>query len=160
MLDFKNLSSKFPLQLAPNEGQIYLLFGGTYGNFKHEEINSYLQKIINTKNAILVVSIPIRDFIPKQKIIDSYLNQTFQNYLIQPLIAFGFKEQDFSNNTNNENLKMNIEFIDNCIKTFFILESDKVIQNIQFKKGMKFSMTSSWKPTLNEFRMSYQKSLK
>ena len=96
LLDFEKLGAHFPLKVLPNEKQLYLLFGGTYGNFPSEKINSYLKTIYDSKTSILIIGMPL--LISKKNILDAYANLQYENMTFGPLKHMGFKKTDFVKN--------------------------------------------------------------
>ena len=151
LLDIENLSARFPLKLHPNEGQIYVFFGGTYGNFKSQIINSYLKPLVSDPSAKLVISMPIRSEKKTEgEIIRSYSAKNMEDMAFGPLAQLGFALEEFEVNSKYPNLHMHVAMEDERIITSFILAEEKRVLGKDFEKGTIFKMTTSWKPTLEQ----------
>lgn len=153
LLNIENLAVRFPLKTNPNEKNISVFFGGTYGNFKNEQINQYLKPMTSDNNSILLISMPIiTNFIDK-KIIESYAtNKSYEDTAFGPLLQAGFNKEDFIKNTQFKDFYVHVVVEDNNVVSFFELKNDINVLGKNFKKGTKFKMTTSWKPTLEEFK--------
>lgn len=157
LLDIENLSSHFPLKLVPGEKQIYGFLGGTYGNFKNKIINAYLKPIINNSSVIFMVTMPIiNEDKSEEEIIDSYANLKFEDIAFGPLLQLGFSKRNFQRNKKYSKLYVHINFEKKRLISSFILADDVVRMDRKFKKGSIFKMTSSWKPSLLEFKRALE----
>ncbi|HMO78247.1 MAG TPA: L-histidine N(alpha)-methyltransferase [Candidatus Paceibacterota bacterium] len=152
LLDIENLTSRFPLKLIPGEKQIFVFFGGTYGNFKSEIINRYLNGIVKDPSIIFLVTMPIvAESQSELEIIDSYANPKIEDIFFGPLLQLGFKKTDFEKNVNKPGLHAQVAIEEKRLVSSFILKETITLSGRSFEKGTVFKMTSSWKPTLNEF---------
>ncbi len=156
LLNFKNLDSRFPLELLPNEKQLYLFFGGTYGNFSIQQINSYLQPLIIKDTSLLLVSMPLRNN-SKQTIIEPYANRNMEDIAFGPLKQIGFQKKDFVLNKKYPPLILQLHFKDNYLQSSFVLKNTVIITGRKFKSGTIFKTTVSWKPSLEEFKNALTK---
>lgn len=153
LLDFENLSSRFPLKLLPGEQQLYLFLGGTYGNFQSETINAYLKPLLNNPQTTLLVTMPIvAGSKSKTQIIESYANKKFEDISFGPLLQLGFSKDDFEINETIPELHVRIEIDGNNLVSSFILKNESDVAGRNFDAGTIFKMTYSWKPTLEQFR--------
>jgi len=161
LLDVENISARFPLKTLPKEKQIYIFFGGTYGNFPVEKINKYLKPLSLNKTSILLISMPIIKNKINKKIIDSYTaNIGYENTAFGPLAQAGFKKEDFVSDKNYKGAFVNTIIEDSKLISLFKLKKDTSRLGQRFKKGTIFKMTSSWKPTLDEFRSALEQDFK
>ncbi len=157
-LDIENLSTRFPLSLLPGEKQIYGFFGGTYGNFKSEIINSYLKPVLNNTSVIFIVTMPIvAESKSEADIIDSYASPKMEDIFFGPLLQLGFNKNNFETNKDKPELHTQIVMEKNRLVSNCVLAESVILNGRTFEKGTVFKMTSSWKPTLNEFRMALEK---
>src|SRR3989344_680794 len=86
LLDIENLSARFPLKALPGEEQLYIFFGGTYGNFPSEQINSYLKPLVTHFSSTLLVAMPIIDNGKTDEIIiESYSTPQIEIMMLGPL---------------------------------------------------------------------------
>lgn len=158
LLDIENLSSRFPIKLLPEEKQIFGLFGGTYGNFKNEIINSYLKPVLNNSPVIFLVTIPIvAETKTENDIIDSYTNLKIEDFTFGPLLQIGFAKNNFIANKDKPELFLQLAIENKCLVISFILAEPVTLSGRTFEKGTVFKMTSSWKPTLVEFKNALEK---
>jgi len=153
LLDIENLASRFPLKLLPKEKQIYIFLGGTYGNFKSEIINSYIKPVLQDKSVVFLVTMPIvAESKTEAEIVDSYANPKIEDVFFGPLLQLGFAKEDFEVNKGKPELHAQVNIEEGRLVSSFILANEKVVGNKTFERGTVFKMTSSWKPTLKEFR--------
>lgn len=153
LLDIENLSTRFPLKLLPNEKQIYGFFGGTYGNFKNEVINSYLKPVFSDPSVIFMVTMPIvSETKTEAEIIDSYANPMIEDIFFGPLLQLGFVKENFVINKKKPELRAQISIEEKRLVSSFVLDESVTVSGRTFEKGTNFVMTSSWKPTLSEFK--------
>ncbi len=155
-LDIENLSSRFPIKLLPAEKQIFGFFGGTYGNFKNEIINSYLKPVLNNSSVIFIVTMPIVAE-SEAEIIDSYANLKIEDFTFGPLLQLGFTKNNFMSNKNKPELFLQLTIEEKCLVISFVLAEPVTLSGRTFEKGTVFKMTSSWKPTLVEFKNALEK---
>jgi len=161
LLNFENLSTRFPLSMFPHEMQIYCFLGGTYGNFKIENINSYLKPLLADPTAVLLVTMPILSVDKTERaVMDSYLNLRYENMAFGPLAQIGFKKNDFVPNSKYPKLIVQLHIKDKCIVSSFILKRSVIILGRTFKRGAVFKMISSWKPTFEEFKAALEEDFK
>jgi len=157
-LDIENLSTRFPLKLLPEEKQIFGFFGGTYGNFKVEVINSYLKPVLNNPSVIFIVTMPIvAESKSEADIIDSYASPKIEDIFFGPLLQLGFSKEDFEINRNKPELHTQITIEEKRLISSCVLAESVTLSGRTFKKGTVFKMTSSWKPTLNEFKSALER---
>ena len=152
ILDIENLSARFPLRLLPNERQVVAFFGGTYGNFPSAEINAYLKPIVDDSTTLLVTMPIVAESRTEQEIMDSYANALIEEFAFGPLVQMGFSRDDFEDNPQYSGLKIHIAIEDHRNVISLILGREVAVFGKTFPKGTVFKMTSSWKPTLEEFR--------
>jgi hypothetical protein len=158
LLDFENLSSRFPLKLVPGEKQIYGFFGGTYGNFKSEVINAYLNPVVSDPSVIFLVTMPIvAGTKTEQEIIDSYTNEKSEDIAFGPLLQVGFSKNNFTVNKEYPELRVHIAIEEDRLVTSFVLAEKTTLSGRVFEQGTVFKMTSSWKPTLDEFKSALER---
>ncbi|KND49217.1 MAG: hypothetical protein AB203_02360 [Parcubacteria bacterium C7867-008] len=150
LLDIENLPARFPLTLLPSEEQVYVFFGGTYGNFKSAEINQYLKPIVQPGIEMLISMPIITEGKTEEEIIASYTGTKFQDMTFGPLAQIGFKLEDFETSTLQDDLHVYIAMEDQRLVSSYILKEDVVVLGRTFDKGTTFKMTSSWKPTLDQ----------
>jgi len=147
--------------MLPHEMQIYCFLGGTYGNFKIENINSYLKPLLPNSTAILLITMPILSADKTERAIsDSYTNLQFENMAFGPLAQIGFKKSDFLPNSKYPELIVQLNIIDKHLVSSFVLKNSVTILGRTFQRGAVFKMTSSWKPTLEEFKAALEKDFK
>jgi DNA-binding Lrp family transcriptional regulator len=158
LLDFENLSTRFPLKLLPGEKQIYGFLGGTYGNFKSEIINAYLKPVLNNSSVIFFITMPIvAESKSEAEIIDSYASLTIEDMFFGPLLQLGFTKDSFEVNKEKPKLHTQLAIEEGRLVSSYILAKTITLNNRTFEKGTVFKMTSSWKPTLNEFKSALEK---
>jgi hypothetical protein len=157
LLDIENLPSRFPLKLLPGEKQIYVFLGGTYGNFKSEVINSYLKAVLNDSEIIFLVTMPIvAESKTDAEIIDSYANPKIEDIFFGPLLQLGFSKDNFEINKEKPEMHAQVAIEEKRLVSSFVLAETITLGGRTFEKGTVFKMTSSWKPTLNEFRTALE----
>jgi uncharacterized SAM-dependent methyltransferase len=152
VLGFDNLSARFPLPATNTEANVYIMFGGTYGNFSQTEINTYLSKVLKNSGDRLLVGMPIRDYVSRQSITDSYLNEEYEQISFSVLKQIGFVKDDFTSNEERPESVAQLKWDNNRVVSSFFLQKDKYILGLSLEKGTKFDVISSWKPSLQEFR--------
>jgi len=156
LLGFENLSSRFPLNVLPGEKQVFIFLGGTYGNYRNEKINSYIRGLAND-NAMVIISMPIIvEGKSNSEIIDSYTNKSVENIAFGPLMQVGFKKNDFVPNRRNKNLIVHLDIEDSRLVSTLILAKEAKILGRIFTKNTVFKMTTSWKPTVEEFKKALE----
>ena len=161
LLNFENLLTRFPLSMLPHEMQIYCFLGGTYGNFKIENINSYLKPLLVDPTAVLLITMPILSVDKTERtIIDSYTNLQIEDVAFGPLAQIGFKKNDFVLNLKHPELVVQLRIENKCVVLSFILKHSITIFGRTFKRGTAFEMISSWKPTLEEFTAALERDFK
>jgi len=158
LLDFEKLTSHFPLKILPKEKQIYAFLGGTYGNFPSNKINPYLKEVYEDRSSILVISMPLR--VSDKEMLHSYATASIEDMTFAPLKHVGFKKDDFETNKEHPKLIVQLNIEDNRVISSFILKKKVKIFGREFKTGTIFEMTTSWKPTLKEFRSALEKDFK
>lgn len=150
LLDIENLGARFPLHLLPSEAQIYVFFGGTYGNFKSAQINQYLKSIMQPGVELLVAMPIVTEGKTEEAIIESYANLKYQGAAFGPLEQVGLSLEDFEPNQTYKGLRVQIAFEDERLVSSFVLSKDVLAAGREFEKGTRFKMVTSWKPTLNQ----------
>jgi len=157
LLDIENLSTRFPLKATPNEKQIYALLGGTYGNFLQEKINSYLKQLVG-ESSKLFISMPIVSAgKTDDEIISSYVGSKFDSIVFGPLSQVGFQRSDFEQNPTYPEMIVHFAIEDRRLVSSLVLKNDVEILGKKFEKGTVIKMTTSWKPTLDEFKIALEK---
>jgi DNA-binding Lrp family transcriptional regulator len=157
LLDIENLSTRFPLKLLPGEKQILAFLGGTYGNFRSEVINSYFKSVLNNDSVIFAITMPIvAESKSESDIIDSYANPIIDTFFFGPLAQLGFKKESFVE-SKNKGLYGHISIEEGRLVSCFVLDEDVILNGRKFEKGNSFKMTSSWKPTLQQFKDALEK---
>lgn len=157
LLDIENMSTRFPLKVNPGEKQIYVFLGGTYGNFMRERINNYLKPIVGG-SSFLFIAIPIVSEGKTDEEIESYyVSEMVDNMILGPLSQLGFKRRDFKENEKYDGIITHHEMFNRSLITSLILKNDVTIFGRLFKAGTRFRFTTSWKPTLEEFRKALEK---
>lgn len=153
LLDFKNLSARFPLKIHPDEGQVYLFLGGTYGNFKNNIINSYLKPLVADPSASVFISMPIRSGVKTdEEIVSIYAGKKTEDVAFGPLLQLGFDLDEFEPNEKIKDLRLHLAMEDQRVVSYFVLAQDKEVFGKKFEKGTVFKMITSWKPTLNQVK--------
>ncbi len=151
LLDFKNLSARFPLKIHPDEVQIYLFLGGTYGNFKNNVINSYLKILVADPSTTVLISMPIRSGVKTdEEIMSIYAGKKMEDMAFGPLLQLGFSIDEFESNEKIKDLRLHLTMEDRCVVSSFILARDRKMFDRKFEKGTVFKMTRSWKPNLGQ----------
>ncbi len=157
-LDIENLPARFPLKTLPGEEQIHLFFGGTYGNFKHDKINACLRPLLKNSSSLLLVTMPIiSQQKTSQQIIDSYMNEKFEDIAFGPLAQIGFRKDSFVRNSYNPKRIVHIGMEAGYLVSSFALVEDVTVFGRVYRKGTTFKMTQSWKPTLQQFSDALKK---
>lgn len=151
ILNFKNLSSRFPVSKKTGDVNVFGLLGATYGNFAPSEINSYLKCVLEDKNDALLITMPISDNITHEQIIKSYLNETVENFSFSVLKQIGFTKLDFEKNQSSPEFILLPRIEEGKLTSSFILKDTKYILGERLDPGTKFDITTSWKPTKAEF---------
>lgn len=151
LLPFENLRARFPLQLLPNEAQIYIFLGGTYGNFSSDTINSYLKPVLSSGGVLLVAMPIVAEAKSEAEIISSYTNEKVEELAFGPLAQMGFEKADFEPSPLNKDLFIHIYIEEQRLVTSFVLKNERKLLNRDFEKGTTFKFTTSWKPTLAQF---------
>jgi hypothetical protein len=157
IIDFGNLSARFPLASTETERNIYAMFGGTYGNFDVAKINTYLEPLLASQADRILVGVPIRDFVSKSDIARSYATTQIENIAFGVLRQIGFNKEEFMMNPEYPNLRMQLRWEGDCLRTFFVLKEGKRLLGLYIDPGTVFTITSSWKPSLKEFKESIEK---
>jgi len=153
LLDIENLSARFPLKLHPEEGQVYVFFGGTYGNFKSSTINTYLKPLVTDPATTVLISMPIRSELKSEsEILNIYTNKRMEEMAFGPLSQLGFSIEDFELSLTDEGFRMHVSMEDERVVTSFVLKEEKTMLGKTFEKGSIFKMTTSWKPTLEQIK--------
>lgn len=152
LLDFENLASRFPLKLLPDEIQIFLFLGGTYGNYPSDVINSYMKPLLS-KSSVLFIAMPLRAAgKTDQELISSYTSTSVEDVAFGPLTQIGFEKKDFARNTQNPKLHVMPVLEDGRLVTTLQLKNDVKVLDRTFAKGTVFKFTTSWKPSLPDVR--------
>jgi Histidine-specific methyltransferase, SAM-dependent len=150
VLDLEKFDTRFPIEEVPNVKTIYMFLGGTYGNFKSSDINSYLKSL----NDILLVTMPIViENSTKEGIIASYTNQTVENMMFGLLEQLGFNKKDFVFNPLDSDLIVHASMsADSRLVTHFYLKNEVIVADRIYEEGTQFKVSTSWKPTLSQFK--------
>ncbi len=157
LLDIENLSTRFPFKALPNEKQLYVFLGGTYGNFRQEQINAFLKPLVG-ESSKLFISMPIVNAgKTDDEIISSYAGSKFDNVFFGPLSQVGFQRSDFEQNQKFPDMIAHFAMEDRRLVSFFVLRNTVNIFGKDFEKGTMIKMITSWKPTLDEFKIALQK---
>ena len=157
LLDIENLSTRFPLKVFPNETQLYIFLGGTYGNFKQEKINTYLKPLVGEASTLLI-AMPIVDAgKTDDEIIRSYVGAKFDGMVFGPLSQLGFQRDDFEHNEDFPGTIAHFTMEDRRLVSSLILRKKVTVFGKDFNKGTVIQMTTSWKPTLDEFKAALEK---
>lgn len=151
VLNFNNLSARFPVGNKPKDTSVYALFGGTYGNFPASEINEYLKPILSGPTDALLVAMPIREHMTEEEILASYLNSGTEAVGFSVLKQIGFTGSDFVPNPQSRNLKVHLRIEENRVISYFVLKSHVHILGFHLEPGTRFDVLTSWKPTKKEF---------
>ncbi len=158
LLDIENLSTRFPIKTIPNEKQIYIFMGGTYGNFKREQINSYLKPIVVDNSSILLVTMPIvTESKTDEEIIRSYVSDKFDTLIMGPLLQVGFKRGDFEINGKYNDGFAHFEMDERDLVSSLILKNEVKVFDKVFERGIIVKLSTSWKPTLVQFKDALEK---
>ncbi len=153
LVEFENLKTRFPIVSDdPKLTSLYLMFGGTYGNFERSEINGYLKDLLINDKDRLIVTMPIMDFKTKQEVEDSYANEDVETMSFGVLEQVGFTRDDFIRNAKRPELRLQLEWVDGSLVSQFVLARNKQIHGVYLEAGTTFSVTTSWKPNLASFR--------
>lgn len=153
LVEFENLQTRFPIVSDdPKLTNLYLMFGGTYGNFDRREINSYLKDMLVNDKDRIIITMPIMDFKTKQEIEDSYMNKDVEGMSFGALEQIGFTRDDFVRNSKQPELRLQLEWVNGSLVSQFILARNKQIHGVYLDAGTMFSVTTSWKPNLASFR--------
>lgn len=152
VIGFANLDARFPLTSAGAETNLYALLGATYGNFDSCELNKSLKPLLASPSDRLLISVSIRDFVTKESIIDSYTNMQVENMAFGVLRQIGFTKNEFVPNNKHPELKLHLKWEGDRLRTMFVLGKDKHLLGLTIEAGTTFTITSSWKPMLVEFR--------
>jgi len=151
LLPFENLKARFPLRLLPGEGQLYIFFGGTYGNFPTAAINSYLKPVLSSGGDLLVALPVFAEGKTEDEIIRSYANIKYEDIAFGALAQTGFKKSDFEASPLDKNLIVHISIEEQRLVSSFVLKNEVVLLGRTFERGSVFKMVTSWKPTLAQF---------
>ncbi len=152
LLNIENLSARFPLKIPPSERQVYIFFGGTYGNFPNSVINPNLTPLLDPSTSLLI-SMPITtQSITEAEIISMYMNLDVEEMAFGPAAQMGFKKEDFELNKQNNLLRIQPIFEDCRLVSTLVLANEVTLSGRRFDKGTVFKMMTSWKPTLEQFR--------
>lgn len=153
LLDFEKLSARFPLKTLPGEAQLYFFLGGTYGNFQSQLINGHLKKLLKETSSRLFITMPIQHRTQnEQDTISMYSTLDIENLAFGPLQQIGFNKTDFLANPKSPKLRVHVDIEDKRVVTTFVLSRKKKLIGRVFNKGTVFKMTTSWKPSLEEFK--------
>ncbi|MBI5003879.1 L-histidine N(alpha)-methyltransferase [Candidatus Kaiserbacteria bacterium] len=156
LLSFESLGTRFPLRLLPSERQVYVFFGGTYGNFPSSVINKYLLATL-ASTSVLLVAVPIvAQSQSDEEIIASYSNEQVENMAFGPLAQVGFTKDMFEDSPRVGGLKVHVAIEDERLVTSFVLSRTVMITGRSFDAGTVFKVTTSWKPTLEQFRAALE----
>lgn len=156
LLDIENLGSRFPLPHMPQEKDIQLFLGGTYGNFQSRIINPLLRVVVREGN-LLVVIMPI--FVESKsdvEIMNSYRSESVNTIVFSLMSQLGFVYDDFTNNPRFPEMISHMNIEDRRLVTSLNLSRDVKIENKIFRKGTQFKCTTSWKPTLEQFKSALE----
>lgn len=154
LVEFKNLKTRFPIAGDSDSVNIYVLLGGTYGNFERNEINRYINDILITDKDYLIVTMPITDFSTREDIENAYYSKEMQNISFGVLRQIGFVEDDFVRNDKFPNLRLHLKWVDDNLVHQYVLAESKIVKDVHLEKGVIFDVTTSWKPNLSLFKES------
>lgn len=157
LLNIENLSARFPLKTLPNERQIFMIFGGTYGNYPSTKINGYLRSVMSDSTTLLVTMPIVGETKTDDEIMASYASIEAEDIAFGPLRQIGFKKDDFESNPLHSTLKVHIAIEERCNILFFVLGRTVRCADRAFEKGTVFKMTTSWKPTFTEFQSALKR---
>lgn len=152
ILDFSKLAARFPVTTRDNETNVYAFLGGTYGNFDSRKINQYLKPLLKTKKDVLLIGIAIRDFTSRSAIVKEYMNEKVQGVAFGVLKQIGFDKDDLESNSEKPELKLQMRWEGSRLRSGFTLRRNKLLHGLHIEAGATFNLTSSWKPTLAEFK--------
>lgn len=160
LLPIEGMSARFPLPLLPNEHQVYIFFGGTYGNYPPAAINSHLAKVAGTEST-LVVSMPIfPESRSEQDIVDAYTTSQIENMTFGVLAQMGFIKENFERNTSNAEFFVQPLLEDGRLITRYVLRESVTVGEQAFAAGTEFKITTSWKPTFTQFKAAIEADFK
>ena len=100
---------------------------------------------------------PIIDGKKYEEIERAYVSNIFDDIIIGSLLQLGFRREDFKKNQKYKDFITHHEFIEGSLVTSLILEKDTIVFDRLFKSGTRFRFTTSWKPTLSEFKNGLEK---
>ena len=155
VLGFDKLATRFPLAGSNTETSLYVLLGGTYGNFPSIKINHYLEKILKPDD-LLVIAMPISDYTSKETIEASYLNTYVEQVGFGVLKQIGFKREEFKSNETDARFILQPKWKDGAFVQSFTLKQNKHILGVSLEAGTEFDVMSSWKPSLQDFKAALE----
>jgi len=156
LLSFESLGTRFPLQLLPDERQVYVFFGGTYGNFPSAVMNTYLKAVLSPTSVLLVAMPVVAQSQSNEEIIASYSNEQVESMAFGPLAQVGFTKDMFEDSPRGGGLKVHVAIEDERLVTSFVLSRAVMVTGRSFDAGTVFKVTTSWKPTLEQFRAALE----
>lgn len=160
LLPIEQMSARFPLHLLPKEQQVYLFLGGTYGNFQPSVINAYLKKVLSDTTT-LVISMPVlRETKTDEEIIDSYTTAQIEAMTFGPLAQAGFSKEQCERNPRLSEFIVQPRMEDGRLVTTYALREPAVALGRTFNKGTTFKITTSWKPTFEQFKSAIETDFK
>ena len=92
-----------------------------------------------------------------EKIVESYSNHIVETMMFGPLIQTGFKKEDFEINPQHPHLILQPKMENRRLVNTFTLKNNVKILGKTFSKGTIFRVSTSWKPTLQEFQLTLEK---
>ncbi len=160
LLPIEGMSARFPLPLLPNEHQVYIFFGGTYGNYPSAAINGHLAKVIS-KQSTLVVSMPIFPESRSEKdIVDSYTTSQIESMTFGVLSQMGFAKEQFERNRSSPEFFVQPVIENGRLITRYVLRESVTVEEQEFAAGTEFKVTTSWKPTFEQFKAAIEADFK
>jgi len=155
---FENLDNYFPLKKQSNVIQIYIFYGGTYGNFYYKDINQSLAKVLKEKNSLLIIETQEYDIVKqKNEIIKSYTNSAIEKFTLGEFLHFGCKKEDFKIYPDS-NLRIGVKLEgDRCI-IYCELKNAVTIREKHFNAGCKIDGFYSRKIDYSTFKSNLSES--
>ena len=159
VVDFEKMYTRFPLHLSPEETQLYIFFGSTYGNFKIDEINGYINSFIKDTDNKMIVHMAIYDLERhSEDIVKAYSGVKVCEFVSGQLLQLGFKKEDFEQNKLYPEIITTAYIENSCLVIKMTLKRDVKLFGKTFIRGTNFKVSSSRKMSAQEFKSALERS--
>ncbi|MCL2540212.1 MAG: L-histidine N(alpha)-methyltransferase [Firmicutes bacterium] len=157
VIDIEKMYTRLPLRNVKDRQQIYIFFGGTYGNFKNAKINAELKKLVAGSDNLVVITMPVyQGKLDEAAVVRAYTSMVLEDMCFGPFAHFGFAKSDFEPNPDDTKLIIRPMIKNDCNICTFKLKNKVITLGKSFEAGAVFEVVCSWKPSLQRFKQALE----